>query len=271
MRLHPDIQRAALLGWRIYPASNRSRAACLRGATEAATCDLDQLEQWAHEFPGCGWRAVMEGSGIWGLDVDTPPGHAEDGIGNLAALVTVHGPLPPRPQLRSGGGGLALFFQDNGDPIIGDAGHPCGGIDPRRGRQSLTLPPSRHWRTGQPYRWLAPPWEVTPPPAPAWLLRLVAPPPEPVMAAPRQLSGYGRPYAVAALRRAVEQVATAPHGQRNATLNTAAWSVSRFIQAGQLQPSEIAEALAHAGRVAGLDRMEVQRTLASAMAAGVQR
>jgi hypothetical protein len=76
---------------------------------------------------------------------------------------------------------------------------------------------------------------------------------------------------VSALKRAVEQVATAPAGQRNDRLNSAAWSVSRFIQGGQLLPSEIAEALAHAGRVAGLDRMEVQRTLASALAAGARR
>ena len=69
----------------------------------------------------------------------------------------------------------------------------------------------------------------------------------------------------------MEQVATAPAGQRNDRFNSAAWSVVRFIQGGQLLPSEIAEALAHAGRVAGLDRMEVQRALASAMAAGVQR
>ena len=70
-----------------------------------------------------------------------------------------------------------------------------------------------------------------------------------------------------ALRRAVEQVATAYPGTRNDTLNRAAWSISRFISDGALQPSEVAEALAHAGRVAGMDHREVARTLTSALTA----
>ncbi len=271
MKLHPDIERVALLGWHLYPASARSRAGCIKGGAEAATCDLDQLERWAREFGDCNWRVVFGPSGLWGLDCDVPPGHAHDGIAGLAALAEVHGPLPPRPQLRSGGGGLALFFRHDGERIIGDSGKPAPGIDPRRGRQSQTLPPSRHHRTRAPYRWLVAPWEISPPAAPAWLLRLVEPPPVPARPSPRPLVERGRPYAVAALRRAVEQVAAAPAGTRNSTLNTAAWSVSRFISSGQLQPSEIAEALAHAGRVAGLDRMEVQRTLASALASGARR
>lgn len=141
MRLHPDIERVALLGWHLYPTSMRTKAACLRGATDAATCDLDQIERWSREFPGCNWRVVFGPSGLWGLDCDVPPGHAHDGIANLNALVKLHGPLPARPQARSGGGGLALFFRNDGEPIIGEAGHPALGIDPRRGRQSQTIPP----------------------------------------------------------------------------------------------------------------------------------
>lgn len=269
--LHPDIERVALLGWHLYPASRHSKAACIKNGTDLATCDFGQLESWSREFPACNWRVVFGPSGLWGLDCDVPPGHAHDGIANLSALVRVHGPLPPRPQARSGGGGLALYFRHDGEPIIGGAGHPAAGIDPRRGRQSQTVPPSRHWRTGEPYRWITPPWEISPPTAPTWLLRLVAPPPEPTTVAPRPLMERGRPYAVAALRRAVGQVATAQAGTRNDTLNRAAWSVARFIESGQLQPSEIADALAHAGRIAGLDRMEVRRTLASALAAGARR
>jgi hypothetical protein len=217
----------------------------------------------------------MEGSGIWGLDVDAPgPDHAADGMKALADLVTAHGPIPPRPMTRSGGGGVASFFKHDGEPIAGRTGTPAPGIDPRRGRLTVTVPPSLHLRTRQPYRWLTAPWEVNPPPAPAWLLRLVAPPPEPPILEAQRMAPTGqrgRKYAVGALRRAVEQVATAPAGQRNCTLNRATWSVSRFVADGLLQPSEIAEALAHAGRVAGLDRMEVQQTLASALASGTRR
>ena len=271
MSLPPDIERLALLGWRVHPVSRFSRAACLKGATEAATHDLHSLERWANEFPRCNWCVVMGGSGVWALDVDVPsPDHAADGVAALADMVAAHGPIPPRPMSRSGGGGLALFFRHNGEPIIGKTGTPAPGLDPRRGRLSVTIPPSIHHRTRAPYRWIIPPWETAPPPAPEWLLRAVAPPPSPDIPQRRRVvSGLaGRPYAVGALRRAVEQVATALAGCRNDTLNRSAWSLSRFIADGSLHPSEIAEALAHAGRVAGMDHREVARTIASALAAG---
>jgi len=275
MTLNPDVERLALLGWRLHPSSRVSRAACLKGASDAATCDLDQLQRWAREFPGCNWRVVMEGSAIWALDVDAAGAdHSADGIKALADLVAVHGPITPRPMTRSGGGGYALFFKHQGEPIVGASGTPAPGLDPRRGRLTVTVPPSIHHRTGVPYRWITSPWELTPPPAPAWLLRLLASPYEPTLATPSRLTSGdqpGRPYAIGALRKAVEEVATAPAGSRNCTLNRAAWSTARFITDGLLQPSEIAEALAHAARVAGLDRLEVENTLTSALAAGARR
>src|ERR1044072_1549223 len=173
MKLHPDIERVALLGWCMYPASNRSKAGCFKGATDAASCDLDRLEEWSAEYPNCNWRVVCGKSGIWALGCDVPPGHAHNGIANLTELTKVHGEMPRRPQMRSGGGGLALFFRHDGERIVGDSGNPAPGIDPRRGRQSQTIPPSRHVTTGKSYRWITPPWEVAPVVAPAWLLRLV--------------------------------------------------------------------------------------------------
>lgn len=90
LALPSGVERLALLGWRLHPSSRFSRAACIRGAAQAATCDLDQLARWSREFPGCNWRVVMEGSGVWALDVDAPgPDHAADGIAALAALVRV--------------------------------------------------------------------------------------------------------------------------------------------------------------------------------------
>jgi Bifunctional DNA primase/polymerase, N-terminal len=176
--LHPDIERLALLGWRLHPASCRTRAACFADATALATHDLDRLTRWSREYPACSWRVVMEGSGIWALDVDVPSQrHKHDGATALRNLVSVHGSLPPRPTTRSGGGGLALFFEHRAEPIVGKSGHPAPGLDPRRGRQSVTVPPSIHTDTGLPYRWLVAPWELAPPQAPGWLLRLVAPPP----------------------------------------------------------------------------------------------
>jgi hypothetical protein len=271
MSLHPNVEGLALLGWRLYPASSRTRAACFGGATDAATCDLDRLEEWDRRYRGCNWRVVFGGSGIWGLDADVPgPDHAADGVKALADLAAVHGPIPPRPMTRSGGGGLCLFFRHAGEPIIGKTGTPAPGLDPRRGRLSVTVPPSIHPRTGQRYRWIVAPWKVNPPAAPAWLLRLVAPPPErPIPARPPLEAGneLGRRYAMAALRNSIGRVATAQLGARNQTLNRECYGLARFIADGHLTAEEIADSLAIAARQAGLPSREAEDTLRSALRA----
>ena len=219
----PDIERLALLGWRIFPASQYSRAACVKNFTTLASHDLDQLDRWSREFPNCNWGIVMADSGAWALDVDVPgSGHNADGVKALADLTAKHGPLPSRPMARSGGGGLALFFRDDGAPIAGRSGTPAPGLDPRRGRLPLIVPPSLHHRTRRPYRWLTPPWELPPPAAPAWLLRLVAPPPEPAMPArPQRLaapSPVQTPEAQPAPNRVLYVETSSPSLRRKATL-----------------------------------------------------
>jgi hypothetical protein len=263
----PDIERVALLGWRVYPASRVSRAGCIKRGTELATYDLEQIDRWSRDFPSCNWRVVMQGSGIWALDLDVPPGHAHDGIAALAALVARHGELPPRPMARSGGGGLGLFFEHTTERIIGEGGRPAPGIDPRRGRQHLTIPPSIHIVTERPYRWLVPPWEVTPPKAPAWLLRALEPPPEPSWRRPVvDTSDAAR----SGLYRAALRVIHAPPGQRNAALNRSAFRVGVLIGTGLLGHQEAVDSLYGAGRAAGLDDRETKGTIKSGIAGGVR-
>jgi len=269
-----DVERLALLGWRLYPASRSSKAACIKSPGAAASFDLDRLEAWTREFPDSNWRMVCEGSGVWALDVDVPsPDHADDGVAALAAMVERHGPLPPRPMTRSGGGGLALFFRHRGEPIHGATGWPVPGLDPRRGKLSVTIPPSIHIRTRRPYRWLVAPWEIFPPDAPAWLLKAVAPPPPPDMRAVSDDIAHADParrsrYAEAALRNAIGRVATAQQGQRNDVLNREMFGLMRLAVAGDLSSREIADSMAVAARHAGLSALEVQATLASALRSG---
>lgn len=267
MPLHPDIERLALLGWRLYPASSTSRAACFKEPSTQATASLDTLECWAREYPTANWRAVPEGSAFWCLDVDTPsPDHEHDGVAALKALTDIHGPIPPRPMTRSGGGGYALFFRWSGEKITGETGRPCKGIDPRRGRLSITVPPSRHIRTRASYRWLVAPWELTPPPAPAWLLELVKPPPEPAWKRFHD-PGASEDRARAALYRAAGKVINAGEGSRNDTLNRQAFIVGTYVAAGRLSEHEAAEMLYGAARQAGLDAPSVKATLKSAFRA----
>lgn len=266
MTIHPDIERVALIGWHVYPASRRTKAACIKNPTWSATADLEQIERWHREFPGCNWRVVMGPSKVWALDVDIPPGHAHDGVANLKALCEANGGLPPRPTERTGGGGLALFFAHSDEKIIGDTGHPALGIDPRRGAQSQMIPPSLHVRTGQAYRWLVPPWEVSPPAAPGWLLAKVRPPALPPLKRPIADS---TDRARQRLYRAAQKVANAQAGHRNDTLNKQAYFVGRLIGAGMVGSLEAAESLIGAGLHAGMDRLEVQATVRSGLKSGM--
>jgi bifunctional DNA primase/polymerase-like protein len=266
--LHPDIERVALLGWHLYPGSQHSRAACFKGASEAATCDLDRLARWSRQFPNRNWRVVFGPSGLWGLDCDVPPIHEYDGVSALAALIKVHGPLPTGPHLRSGGGGVALFFRHNGQRIIGESGHPAPGIDPRRGRQSQTIPPSLHHLTGRAYRWIVPPWELAAPPAPLWLLRLVEPLPD---TRHRVRRIYTSNEARKKLSHAARAIVQCTPGSRNDTLNRRAYQFGHLIAAGLIGEDETVETLYAAARASGLDHSETKATIKSGIAAGLRR
>jgi hypothetical protein len=85
--------------------------------------------------------------------------------------------------------------------------------------------------------------------------------------APRPWRGDGYdPYAVAALRRAVERIATAREGIRNETLNAECWAMARFIP-DQLSLGAVIDALSIAASHAGLPVNEAQRTIGSALRA----
>lgn len=261
-----DIERVALLGWHVFPASQYSRASCFKSAHDLATCDMDTIDRWAGEYPNCNWRVSFGLSNLWGLDIDAKnEDHAADGIAAMRDLVAPHGGLPHCPTTRSGGGGFAVFFQHDGEPIIGKSGHPAGGIDPRRGRQSVTLPPSIHLTTHKPYVWLRAPWEINTKPAPAWLLDAVKPQPEPVYRpAPDLADGdKARTYAVAALRSAVAAVATAASGRSNDTLNREAYGLARFLDTGALSELEIRDCLIAGARARSIPIKEALATIDS--------
>ena len=161
-----------------------------------------------------------------------------------------------------------MFFRHNGERITGKSGDPFPGIDPRRGRLSQTIPPSIHVDTRKPYRWLIAPWDLAPPDAPAWLLKLVEEPPEPV---------YSRPQidttdaARNRLYRAASAIAQAGPGGRNDILNRRSYQVGTMIGDGLLSEQEAIEALYAAARTAGLDHGEAKATIRSGVTSGMGR
>ena len=66
MIVHRDVERLALLGSRLHPASQYTRAACIKDATELATCDLNRPDRRSWEFKSYSWFLAP-----W--DVSPPP------------------------------------------------------------------------------------------------------------------------------------------------------------------------------------------------------
>ena len=214
----------------------------------------------------------MGGSGIWALDIDRAgEDHKGDGVAAMARLTRKHGPLPAGPVTRSGGGGYAVFFRDTGDEITGRTGHPAPGIDPRAPRMTVTVPPSIHLRTRQPYRWITAPWDIKPPAAPAWLLEAVRPPPEPP--APVYHREAADRLSRVALDRAIARVSGAGSGQGNRALWSAAHVMGGWVAAGSIAEGEVAAALYHAAKSRGgsSDHREISGTIKSGLSSGKRR
>jgi len=77
-------------------------------------------------------------------------------------------------------------------------------------------------------------------------------------------------YCTAALAKAAEEVADACEGQRNDTLNTAAFSIGQLVGAGALDRTETEETLLQAAVSCGLPEPEARSTIASGLDAGVR-
>jgi hypothetical protein len=126
---------------------------------------------------------------------------------------------------------------------------------------------------GRPYRVVS---TVSPAPLPGWLAMRLA---EPVIASPAPpLSMHGATdtngYGWAVLDRETRRVAQAGHGQRNDTLNRAAFALGQLSAAGLLPAalahSELFEAACRAGldRDPGCGRRGIDRTIRSGLTAG---
>ena len=118
-----------------------------------ATTDPDLIRAWWTRRPGANiGMATGPRSGVVVVDVDIDKG----GFETLAALIHQHEEWTRTPTVRTGGGGLHLYFQyPEGAEIRNDAGRKLGpGIDVRSKGGYVLLPPSKH-ATRRVYEWEA--------------------------------------------------------------------------------------------------------------------
>jgi hypothetical protein len=233
-----------------------------------ATTDLDRIrhwwQQWQHANLGVATGAA---SGLLVLDIDLPEGPA-----TLARLQTEHGRLPATCEQRTGSGGRQLLFAHPGQPVVNRTGVQPG-IDVRGDGGYIVVPPSTH-ASGARYRWTG---RVPPAPPPGWLLELldrtrtpdIAAVEVPAVALPA--GSREQRYAASALHRELAGVASAVEGSRNDSLNRAAFNLGQLAAAGLLDPDQVAVELERVATGVGLGPVEARRTIASGLAAGLQR
>jgi hypothetical protein len=260
----------ARLGWPVFPLKPGDKIPLIpkakggRGVHDATT-DAAQIAAWWAAWPRANIGIAC--TAFWVLDVDYGGWDAiePDGADSFALLTKRYGRLPETVQQLTGGGGWQYLFQP--DERIGNGVGFLPGLDTRAAGGYVAAPPSIH-PSGRAYHWRRghAPGEIALAPAPAWLVALIKPPPPP-RPAPRPVhaaDSYGR----AALEGEAKAVTNAGAGARNATLFKAAARLGELAAAGRLEQGAIRAALTDAGLSAGLQRIEIDRTIASGLQRG---
>lgn len=272
----------ARAGFRIFPVG-QNKVPLVKAWTKVSTSDEDQIRAWWAKWP----NAIIglptgEANGLWVLDLDVDPAKQLDGNAAFAALEAAHAAVDIDVVAITPRGGSHLFFRwDASKPVRNTASVITPGIDTRGEGGFVVLAPSVR-EDGRAYSWVnGSLGEADLTDAPDWLLALIdkPAPPEPPTdiegapyspqpAADDPLFARRRAYALAALEREAEAVATAQEGGRNMRLNEAAHAVANFVGSGHLAEAEVYETLTAAALAAGLVVKETRKTIASGIKSG---
>ena len=234
-------------GWAIFPVEPRGKQPLTKHGVKDATTDSVQIGTWWGSWPEANIGLATGASGLIVVDIDDI---------KVAKLL----PSIPLTLTASTGKGFHLYYLAPSWPLGPTVGKLPGvgntpGIDLRAGDSYVILPPSIH-PNGNRYEW-ADKYPIAP--CPRWLKP--APPKErtarPVV--------NGTKYAKAALEDVCKTVALAPEGQRNHTVNQAAFPLRRFIDKGELDYDEVWESVSVAAEKSGLSPREIATTLRSAL------
>ena len=283
------VARAALdyaaHGWAVFPVHGLVEGRCGCGAGDCpspgkhpltrrgvkeASSEAGVVARFWRRWPQANvGLATGSASGVIVIDVDPPQGER-----SLERLLAAGYELPSTVTVETGSGGLHLYFAAPGFRLGNAAGRLPGvpfelaGIDLRGDGGYVVAPPSAHV-SGSRYRWIA--GELEPAAAPGWLapdwdVRADGPAPVTV-----ELRGATTPYGRAALEGELAELRRAPVGTRNHTLNRCAFRLGRLVAGGELGEGDVVAALRTAGVARGLAAREVERTIASGLAAGLRR
>ncbi len=148
-------------------------------------------------------------------------------------------------------------------------------IDTRSWGGYVVAPPTAI--AGHPYRMVV---HAALAPLPGWIATALRPTPRPAerpatveLTAPQRVSGGTRrdAYLSAAIRAQLDAVTTATEGGRNRALYLSATALGQLVAGGELDPGHVTVWLTKAGQTAGLEPVEIARTVDSGLRAGAKR
>lgn len=233
----------ARAGLPVLPLRPRTKVPATAHGKDDATCDPQAIREWWGRWPHAN-IGIRPPAGIVVLDVDPRNG----GQATFAALEAQHGELPTTWVAITGSDGWHIWLRCPG-PYRGRLGE---GIDLKSHSGYLVAPPSIH-PCGGIYEWAN---DHPIAHAPTWVRALARAPQAP--ATPRNTT-WAATCGTDRGEGLLRSVATAPAGNRNNALH---WAACRANADGILE--KIRADLVAAARAAGLDDIEIRRTINSA-------
>lgn len=260
-----DLLRAAQWyarrGLHVFPCRVRAKepATGPGGFHNASTNERVIAEMWRSPAFNVGIAC-----GLSKLCVVDPDG--KEGAESLAALEVEHGPLPRTPTVRTANGHHHYFRGAVRSAKLARK------VDVKSIGGYVLAPPSVH-PDGPTYQWEPGLGihQVELALLPQWIVDALAPRESEQSAEPivldRERVGA---YAHKALSDECAAVCNAPQGERNETLNRAAFNLGTLVGAGVLDASLVRGVLIEAGRRAGLSARESLATANSGLSAGMR-
>lgn len=251
-------------GTRIFPCAPGEKWPAIQAWPRNATTDETAIRNWWTNTPKANLAMPTgEPAGVVVIDLDIDSEKGGDGVASFEALRAGR-EMPETRTHKTPRGGLHYFFKHPGGQVPNSAGKLAEHVDVRGDGGYVILPPSQTDRGCYSVKCSA-----LLAPMPPWLIDYVRKKPYTAPIVTPLTSPPPRNYAEQALANEVTTVRHALSGKRNATLNSAAFSIGQLIGANLLDRGTAENELAAAALATGLPQHEVTTTLKGAIGRGM--
>ena len=239
------------------------------GWKKISTTDATAIDKLWRRNPSAGIAIDLAKAGLIVIDADRHGQH--DGVAAFGQLMADHGHDPDSgPIVATPNAGCHFYFRQWPNEALGNArGDLPAGIDVR-GSGGYVVAPGTVLEDGRAYELHGDLSAI--PTLPAWLRAILTraksePRPQPVQ---RQEHSDARirAYVDAAVEAETARVRMAGEGNRNHSLNQAAFALGQLVGAGWIQAGEVEGLLTGAAHEAGLKQPEIRKTIRSGITAG---